>query len=387
MTLVALPCLSELRERSIQLRGTISALSRSFTLGPLELEIQSGRTTAILGPSGSGKSTLLRLIAGVARPDHGSVALPPAPAGGPSPAAVVFQDAALYPHLTARENAVLQFQVRAEYRERRSAALPALASSLGLAPHLLDSRPPALSGGERQRVAILKVLISASPVWLMDEPLASLDAQTRYRVRSVIRERQLAEGSTLVLVTHDISDAVAIADTLLIMDGGRILQGGPVNQVLENPNSIEVSRATSDPPVNEIRFVAQLTNHSTVLQGAQGFSLSLPVTVGALDGAQAQRDVLAAIPPSAAVLSPRGGTSDAAALLATVVLLQRHHGDLLAECDTPIGRLRCITTTHAAAVGDQMRVEFNPGRLRFFDPSSGGALTVGEPRTDLHATR
>ncbi|OYD53219.1 ABC transporter ATP-binding protein [Thauera propionica] len=227
--------------------GTTRAVDR------VSLHVNSGELVALLGPSGCGKSTTLRLIAGLEGADEGEIhiggrdvtRLPPAQRG----VAMVFQSYALFPHLTVAENIVFGLQVRRVPVAERKRRLDAAAELLGLGA-LLDRRPAQLSGGQRQRVALGRAIVAEAAVCLMDEPLSNLDAQLRQQMRQEIRALQQHLGMTLIYVTHDQTEAMTMADKVVLMRAGRIEQHGSPAELYERPASTFVAGFIGCPAMN-----------------------------------------------------------------------------------------------------------------------------------------
>jgi molybdate transport system ATP-binding protein len=217
-------------------------------LGTLDLEAvvdaAPGEIVALLGPNGAGKTTFLRAVAGLVRADHAQVVLDGAVFEDTGagvrvpterrPIGIVFQEHLLFPHLTVLEN--VAFGLRARHRaDARSAALAWL-GRVGLAGYA-NARPATLSGGEAQRVALARALAIDPRLLLLDEPLSSLDATTRVEMRHELRRHlESFEGSRL-LVTHDPLEAAALADRLVILEAGRVVQSGDVEEVTRRPRS------------------------------------------------------------------------------------------------------------------------------------------------------
>ena len=186
----------------------------------LSLDLAPGEFLALLGPSGCGKSTLIGVLAGFLKPDAGRVLLAGRPAGGPGPdRAVVFQEDALFPWLTARENITLGLRARGASRDERRAAAARLLARVGLAGRE-SSLPRELSGGMRQRLALARVLALEPLVLLMDEPFAGLDAITREQMQDFLLELRAEWRTAMLLVTHDVEEAVKLADRILVMGRG-----------------------------------------------------------------------------------------------------------------------------------------------------------------------
>ncbi len=211
----------------LTLRGIHKVLGGRPIVDNLDLEVRKGELVCLLGPSGCGKTTTLRMVAGFLEPDQGSVlidgtdvtALPPER----RPTAMVFQNYALWPHMSVFDNIAFGLKLRklpkAEIAERVGAVL----ELVGLTHHI-RSRPARISGGEQQRVALARALVQEPKVLLLDEPLSNLDAKLRVRVREDIREIQQRLGITTVVVTHDQDEALSISDRVAVMNGGRIEQ-------------------------------------------------------------------------------------------------------------------------------------------------------------------
>jgi molybdate/tungstate transport system ATP-binding protein len=206
-----------------------------FALGPLDLTVEPG-VTAVLGPSGSGKSTLLELIAGFESPDDGRITvngrrldeLPPEDRS----VGMVFQNYALFPHLSVREN--LAFGATGDAAVEEAARMLEIEALLG-------RRPETLSGGEAQRVALARALVSDPDVLLLDEPLSSLDAPIRRRLRLELHDVLTDLSIPVVYVTHDQQEAAIVGDRLAVLDEGRLVREGPVEAVFERPRSTFVA--------------------------------------------------------------------------------------------------------------------------------------------------
>ena len=219
----------------------------------VSLQVEQGTLVALLGPSGCGKSTTLRLIAGLEQADAGQVRiagrdvthLPSAQRG----VAMVFQNYALFPHLTVAQNIVFGLQVRRVPRAECAQRLAHAAALLGLQA-LLERKPAQLSGGQRQRVALARAIVAQARVCLMDEPLSNLDAQLRQHMRSEIRALQQRLGMTMVYVTHDQTEAMTMADQVVLMRAGRIEQQGSPADLYERPASTFVAGFMGAPAMN-----------------------------------------------------------------------------------------------------------------------------------------
>jgi len=235
----------------IQLEGVAKHWGDSRALDGIAFAAESGSFVVLLGPSGCGKSTTLRLIAGLDTPTAGTIRiggrdvtrLPPAARG----LSMVFQSYALFPHLTVAENIV--FGLRVRKIPDRDARLKRVAALLGLEA-LLARKPSQLSGGQQQRVALGRAIIAETPVCLMDEPLSNLDAQLRGEMRREIRSLQQRLGITMVYVTHDQTEAMTMADRVVLLRNGRIEQVGTPEELYARPATTFTASFIGAPPMN-----------------------------------------------------------------------------------------------------------------------------------------
>jgi multiple sugar transport system ATP-binding protein len=221
----------------------------------LSLSIADGEFVVLLGPTGAGKTTTLRLIAGLERPDHGSVVIRGRDVAKEVPAerdvAFVFQQYSLYPHLTVYDN--LAFPLRSPARRMDEAFIRRRIQQVAELLHIeqkLANRATALSGGEMQRVAIGRALVREPAVYLMDEPLSSLDAKLRAELRLELKRIQRELGTTILYVTHDQIEAMTMADRIGVMSEGALIQLGTPREIYERPESAYVATRLGTPAIN-----------------------------------------------------------------------------------------------------------------------------------------
>jgi molybdate transport system ATP-binding protein len=274
-----------------------------LTLGRLELEVElavgTGELVVLLGPNGAGKTTLLRALAGLVALDHGRVVLDGEVlddtgsgthvATERRPIGFVFQDYLLFPHLSALENVAFGLRARglagAEARRRAAVWL----ERVGLAGDT-GSRPRALSGGQAQRVALARAMVSDPRLLLLDEPLAALDAASRTEVRRDLRRHLASFDGTRLLVTHDPLEAVALADRLVVLEGGRVTQTGAPDQVSAQPRS---------------RYVAELVGVNLFRGRATGAVVEVDGGAVLVAAGDHHGEVFAAVHPHAVALHRR----------------------------------------------------------------------------------
>jgi molybdate transport system ATP-binding protein len=273
-----------------------------ITLGALvldaALDANAGETVVLLGPNGAGKTTLLRVLAGLLALDAGRVAVdgdvlddPATGAWTPTerrPIAFVFQDHALFPHLSALENVAFGLRARGVRRRDAQPRARLWLERVGVSSHA-GARPSALSGGQAQRVALARALVVEPRVLLLDEPLAALDASARVNTRRELRRHLEAHDGVRVVVTHDPVDAMTLGDRVVVLDAGRVVQAGPLAELRERPRS---------------RYVADLVGVNLYRGHAVGRRIRLPR--GELVAAgEARGDVLAVVHPRAVALHRR----------------------------------------------------------------------------------
>ena len=242
---------------AIAVRSVSRAWGSTRAVDDVSFEVAEGTLAVLLGPSGCGKSTTLRLIAGLESVTSGRISiagqdvttLPPVRRN----IAMVFQSYALFPHLTVAENIVFGLRVRGVPASERARRLARVAELLGL-EGLLGRKPSQLSGGQQQRVALGRAIIAEKPVCLMDEPLSNLDAQLRSEMRREIRALQQKLGMTMVYVTHDQTEAMTMADQVILLRDGRIEQDAPPAEMYARPATAFAARFVGTPPMNLLRL-------------------------------------------------------------------------------------------------------------------------------------
>jgi sn-glycerol 3-phosphate transport system ATP-binding protein len=264
-------------ENLVKAWGSVHAVDDiSFTTG-------DGEFVALLGPSGCGKSTTLRLIAGLEEVTSGRIEIDgrdvtETPAAKRS-LSMVFQSYALFPHLNVADNITFGLSVRGVPKAEQKTRLEKTAQLLGLAP-LLARRPSQLSGGQQQRVALGRALISETPVCLLDEPLSNLDAKLRAEMRNEIRSLQRRLGITMVFVTHDQTEAMSMADRVILMRAGKVEQSGTPAELYEQPASTFVASFIGTPPMNVIKTERQGGSIAIAGNGGLVLPAGAPVLLG-----------------------------------------------------------------------------------------------------------
>lgn len=238
---------------SIKLIGITKRWDDTIGVDNVSFTVEEGCFVVLLGPSGCGKSTTLRIIAGLETATAGSIYvgekdvtnLPP----GKRSLSMVFQSYALFPHLNVAENIVFGLKVRKTPNAEREERLQKVAKIVGL-DGLLDRRAAQLSGGQRQRVALARAIIAENNICLMDEPLSNLDSKLRHEMRTEIRDLQQRLGMTVVYVTHDQTEAMSMADKVILLNGGHIEHEGAPQDLYDRPANLFTASFIGTPPMN-----------------------------------------------------------------------------------------------------------------------------------------
>lgn len=345
---------------------TLQNVKKSF--GPtdvihgIDMEIADGEFIVIVGPSGCGKSTLLRMVAGLETVTAGDVLIGGERANDKEPMdrdiAMVFQNYALYPHMSVRQNMGYGLKIARLPADQINAKVEEAAKLLQLEP-LLDRKPRQLSGGQRQRVAMGRAIVREPAVFLFDEPLSNLDAKLRVQMRLEIRELQEKLGITSLYVTHDQVEAMTMADRMIVMNGGVAEQIGTPLEVYETPQTLFAAQFIGSPAMNVF--------DATVKGGVAAISGS---AIGPAPGAAGA--VKLGLRPEHLRLDDHGpleATIQMAEPLGANTLL---HGKLAATGDTIT-----VSLPGVHPVGEKstsMRFAVDPAHMHLFDPSSGKRL-------------
>ena len=321
----------------------LTAVSRHWgtatALDSISLHVRAGSFTVLLGPSGCGKTTCLRIVAGLETASAGRVEiggrdvtrLPPAERG----VAMVFQSYALFPHLTVAENIVFGLKARRVPPPERARRLDRAVEILGIGA-LLQRKPSQLSGGQQQRVALGRAIVAEAPVCLMDEPLSNLDAQLRADMRREILALQRRLGITMLYVTHDQTEAMGMADQIVLLRDGRIEQDAPPVDVYARPATRFVASFIGTPPMN--LFPLERYGDGMVLRGTSGPILAPTLDSNAIGGIRPEdlRLVDAGIPAVVKQAEYLGADTVLACAAGEATLLARLPGHVVLAEGVPV---------------------------------------------------
>ena len=350
-----------------------------------DLEIKDKEFVVFVGPSGCGKSTTLRMIAGLEEISDGTVEIDGEVVNDLQPkdrgVAMVFQNYALYPHMTVYDNIAFSLRLQKMNEDLVYQKVTNAAEILGITEYLMR-KPRALSGGQRQRVAIGRAMVRDSKVFLMDEPLSNLDAKLRNQMRAEIILLRQKLNTTFVYVTHDQTEAMTLGDRIVIMKDGFIMQVGSPTEVFEMPQNLFVAEFIGAPKMNIIK--TKLLN-----EGGQyyvtPFGAKIPV-----DGEKGKMlaeknvkagDILLGVRPEHIVLAPPGSGAISCTLEVNEMMGSELHLHVYTEDETRlIVRVPTIDLDNddrsALAAGCKLNVTFEGKVMHFFDPNTEDNLLV-----------
>ncbi len=333
----------------------------------LTLSVRDGEFVVLLGASGCGKTTLLRMTAGLEAITAGEISIGGRRVNEVHPRdrdiAMVFQNYALYPTMKVRDNIGFSLEVakrpKAEVRRKVEEA----AAVLNLTPYL-DRYPKELSGGQRQRVAMGRAMVRDAGVFLFDEPLSNLDAKLRSHMRVEIRQLHDRLGATTVYVTHDQIEAMTMADRIVLMQGGRIVQEGSPDAIYERPNSRYVADFIGSPSMNFLEGEVASDDGRLVFR-APGVSLALDGTTNATPGRRA----------SLGIRPNDLGVSDDGPIRGRVILSETTGADVQLHVDVD-GRdvVAVVPRAERRRAGDAVGLTAPPRAIHLFDADTGARI-------------
>ncbi len=350
---------------AISLTNINKSFGSAHVIKDVNIEIEDGEFTVFVGPSGCGKSTLLRLIAGLEDISSGELRIGGRVVNDLQPkeraVAMVFQSYAIFPHMTVRENIAFGLTIRREKKADIAQKVAEAARTLKM-EELLDRRPAQLSGGQRQRVAIGRAIVRDPAVFLFDEPLSNLDAALRMSTRQEIAALHEQLKSTMIYVTHDQVEAMTLADKIVVLKDGKVMQIGAPMELYHNPGNLFVAGFLGSPSMNflPVKIVSQTEETLTVSSSTLG-ETTVPRRGKSLETGQA---ATLGIRPQ--YLRP----SDAGKLRGTVKVSERLGTETVVDVELEDG-----TKLMAALAEDAV---LQPGQTIAFDFDGGQAHVFGE---------
>jgi ABC-type sugar transport system ATPase subunit len=333
----------------------------------MALDMPAGAFVVILGPAGAGKTTTLRLVAGLEEPDEGRIHLAGRDMAGVPPSrrdlAMIFDNLALYPGRTGFENIAFPLRVAGRPVDEIKKRVAAVGELLRIS-HVLGRLPRTMSGGERQRVALGRALVRNPALFLLDEPLSSLDAMLRFDLRAELRRLQAEHGYSFLMATPDYAEALAIADTVVVLSRGKVLQVGSPQEIYDQPIDRETARFVGAPEINLLRTVVgegRLVLGESQIRLPPALAAKLPAPANAVELGVRPEDVL---------VGPQGSGSIAGRVLdleplglQSTVTVEVQGGRVVAT----LGSDACLRPDP----GDPVALSFREERLHAFDPTTG----------------
>ncbi|MGI0493211.1 ABC transporter ATP-binding protein [Alkalinema pantanalense CENA528] len=356
---------------TVRLEKLVRQFSGGSQVGEVSFTIPDGQFWVLVGPSGCGKSTILRMLAGLETPTGGDLYIADRRVNE-IPArqrdvAMVFQNYALYPHMTVRENLSFGLKMRKVDAATMQSRVQEVAEILEIAP-LLDRKPKQLSGGQQQRVALGRAIVRQPQLFLLDEPLSNLDAQLRDDTRTELKRLHQSLGITTVYVTHDQTEAMTLADRIVVLDRGQVQQIGDPQTIYNQPANRMVATFLGSPPMNILpaQFLGdrwQVEGQSFTL-GETGRSVALPETLRS-----GQTYDLGIRPEYLTINSTNPhfhATIDVIEPLGRETLVRVQGANTALMLIVPIDQ--------ALQVGDRLPIALDPNQLFIFDPATGDRI-------------
>jgi len=348
----------------ISLKDVKKSYGNVHVIKGVDIEVEDGEFCVFVGPSGCGKSTLLRMIAGLEDISSGQMTigdtvvndLPPAQRG----VAMVFQSYAIFPHMTVRENVAFGLTIAGASKVEKDAKVAEAARILQM-EHLLDRRPSQLSGGQRQRVAIGRAIVRKPQVFLFDEPLSNLDAALRMDMRMEIGKLHNQLGATMIYVTHDQVEAMTLADKIVVLKDGKIMQVGAPMELYHNPANLFVAGFLGAPSMNFLEVTVQALNGAKVLVSNGELP---PVEVSSVRGPfkLGEKAILGLRPQYLAVAEGAGR------LHGTVALTERLGAETVVDVTLNSGKtlIAALSQDRVFNLGAAVALDFDPAAAHLF---------------------
>ncbi len=359
---------------SVKLKAILKSLDNNPILRGISLDIADGELVVLVGPSGCGKSTLLRTLAGLETPDSGEIWIRDRRVDGLEPrdrnVAMVFQSYALYPHMDVRKNLAFALSLRKEDPKKVEQRIQDIATMLGIET-LLERLPRQLSGGQRQRVAMGRALVRQADVYLLDEPLSNLDAALRTQTRVEIKRLHQRLKATMIYVTHDQVEAMTLADRLVVLRAGMVMQVGSPAELFDRPANTFVATFLGTPPMN---LIQARVNGARIV--GRGIDLPLPARLSH------EGDVTVGVRPNdfGVIAAPEAQASQTGTLETVVDAIEPLGWDAnvhLRLGEQPlIGRFDA-TVAREIKEGQTLRLTVKDASIHLFDKNSEEALCHG----------
>lgn len=361
---------------TVELEALKKAFDDVVAVNGIDLEIPDGEFVVIVGPSGCGKSTTLRLLAGLEEATEGRILMDGENVVDVEPkdrnVAMVFQNYALYPHMSGRRNITFGMKSTTDFTDDEIQKRVQEAAEILDIGDLLDRKPQAMSGGERQRIALGRAIVRDPDVFLMDEPLSNLDAKLRIQMRAELSKLHKELETTTVYVTHDQTEAMTLGERVVVMEDGTVQQVDSPQQLYDFPENRFVAEFIGDPAMNMLSVRLDGGDDGYVVEHPE-FRLSIPPVDG-LESA-ATGDAILGVRPEDLSLAEEGKPEMRGGISATVMVTEPLGDSLLLECRIGDDTVRVQSEPREAIDrGDTVELAYDPDRLHLFDSETGATL-------------
>jgi multiple sugar transport system ATP-binding protein len=359
----------------VLLKQVSKRFAKTMAVDNIDLDVADRQFLVLVGPSGCGKTTVLRLIAGLEEPTSGDIYIGACRMNDVAPKdrniAMVFQNYALYPHMNVYKNLAIGLKLRKFAKDEIDRRVREAAEILGLNEHL-ERKPAALSGGERQRVAMGRAIVRKPELFLFDEPLSNLDAKLRIKMRAEIKQLHARLETTIVYVTHDQVEAMTLADQIVVMNRGVIMQRGAPLEVYDRPKNLFVAGFIGAPSMNFFTVRLAKIDGSPHLSAA---GVRVPLSEERMThlGPWIDQEIILGVRPEHLTLAEAGEKHDSIEGVVrvieplgaqTLVHVRSGRQDFVALCDP----------AEAPAVNQKACFATAAGKLHLFDPATEAAL-------------
>ena len=364
--------------KSISMAGVkIQKVSKSYdgktkVVNDVSFEVYDKEFVVLVGPSGCGKSTILRMIAGLESITGGDILIDEQRVNDLLPKdrdiAMVFQNYALYPHMTVYQNMAFGLKIKKMHKKEIDARVREAAAILEIT-HLLERRPGEMSGGQRQRVAIGRAIVRKPKVFLFDEPLSNLDAKLRVQMRIELQNLHRRLDSTMIYVTHDQTEAMTLGDRIIVLKDGNIMQTGTPMDLYNHPENLFVAGFIGSPPMN---LIFGKVEHDNKFVGKNGKTLlQLPVSVASKLKGNEGRNIYIGIRPENITENASVNNSNCCSVEVDVTGVERLGSEILLYAnveDTPV--IARLLPSSLLNPGSSTSLQFNLENAVFFDAQS-----------------
>lgn len=362
---------------AIEMHDVVRRYGELAVLDGFSLQVPSGSFTVLFGLPASGKSVVVRLVAGLEDPDEGTIDLRGAPAAGIDPGTrnigYVPQSFALFPHYSVRRNIGYPLEIQRVDKATIAEKVERTAQTLRIEP-LLDKSPDQLSGGEKQRVAIARGLVKDTDLFVLDDPLTGLDFKLREQLIEDLRDMQANLGATFLYTTSEALEALLLAENLVVMDRGRVVEAGPTSQLYHDPQRLETAHYIGFPRA------AMLDGVLEVAQGAPRCTteaFALPVELR--DGVDADGAVAVAVRPEGVVIGAPSDDPATIELSARTIIAEDLGSESIVHLD--VGGQELVTVIpdggRVPALDEQVAVTVHLAAVAIYDPATGARLGQG----------